>query len=87
MVAVSTVANPSQPTKGIPAREAVRSTGLAALTNATLLATIVAATTVLTARSWRLKNNRLQPPIMNTFKPRSASALDRWALGAARSRR
>ncbi len=87
MVAVNTVAKANQPTDGNPARDAVLSTRFASLTNATLVATKPAADKVLTAKLCRLKNKRLQPPIMNTFQPHNASAFVRAALGAARNNR
>ncbi len=87
IVAVNTVAKATQPTNGNPALAAVRSTGLAACTKAALLATMVAAATVLAPKLRCLKNSRLQPPIMKTFQPSSASARARCALGAALNRR
>lgn len=87
MVAVNTVANPTQATSGKPARDAVLSTGLAASTKATLVATSAAAAAVLSGRLRLLKNRRLQPPIMTVFQPSSPNAFERCALGDARSSR
>lgn len=87
MVAVNTVAKTTQPTRGRPAWADARSTRFAWSTNATLVATNPAAATVLAMRFCRLKNNRLQPPIVKTFHPQRKRALERVALGEERSNR
>ncbi len=87
MDAVRTVAKTAQPNNGSPERDAVRSTGLAWLTNAALVAAKPPAASVLRPKRRCLKNNLLQPPIARTFHAHRASAFVLAGLASARASR
>lgn len=87
MAAVKSVAKLTHATKGRPARAATGSARVASLENSMPVAIIVAAAAVLSARLRRLKNKRLQAPIMKTFQDSHPRALRRAAESGDRSSR